>query len=167
MFASVLFITYSLIFAYLVIDATIIGNKLIQEGREIFVLYAVLDITFVLIYFLQMVNYGAKCNEMDHHFMVFFVRLREESIKLKLESQQYSMYQSVENPDNFVILDDSIENTFLFVVNVEDGTKHRMAELEDPNKYQKVNEELIERLEVYQETVEQLIEKQSHILEYE
>ena len=86
--------------------------------------------------------------------MIFFVRLREECIKLKLESQQYGMYQSVENPDYFVINDETVESSFLFVVNLEDGTKHRMGELEDDKKYKKVNEELQEKLDVYQETVE-------------
>ena len=59
--------------------------------------------------------------------MIYFVRLRDECIKLKLETQQYGFYQSV-------------ESTFLFVFNLEDGSKHRMAELEDDTKYTKVNE---------------------------
>lgn len=86
--------------------------------------------------------------------MIFFVRLREECIKLKLESQQYGMYQSVKDPDYFVINDESVESSFLFVINLEDGSKVRMGELEDETKYTRVNEELQEKLEVYQETVE-------------
>lgn len=42
-----------------------------------------------------------------------------------------------------------------------------MGELEDDKKYTKVNDALSEKLEVYQETVEQVIEKISHTLEYE
>lgn len=64
------------------------------------------------------------------------------------------MYQSVKDPDYFVINDESVESSFLFVINLEDGSKVRMGELEDETKYTRVNEELQEKLEVYQETVE-------------
>ena len=121
MFAGAMFLMYTLVFAYIVVDVTILGSKLIQEGGELFVFYALFDITIILFYFLQMVNYGAQCNAMDHQFMIYFVRLRDECIKLKLETQQYGFYQSVEDPDKFVINDESVESTFLFVVNLENG----------------------------------------------
>ena len=60
----------------------------------------------------------------------------------------------MEDPEYFVINDEAAEGSFLFVINLEDGSKHRTGELEDESKYTKVNDELQEKLEVYQETVE-------------
>ena len=52
MFATAMFLIYSLIYAYIVIDVTILGSELIKEDREIFVVYALLDITIILFYFI-------------------------------------------------------------------------------------------------------------------
>lgn len=70
-----MFIIYSLQFFFIVIQVTIMGEALDKYGL-IFTAYAFIDMFIILGYFVVMLSYAASCNQMDHSFKNYFVRLK-------------------------------------------------------------------------------------------
>ena len=72
--------------------------------------------------------------------MVYFNKLRDDAIKLRIETQLYSMYKSVQDPSKFVIHKHSDVARLDHVTNLENNEKVSLEVLHDEKMYKKVNE---------------------------